>query len=44
MSQSGTNRLINSVITGKKGGQSTLTSALMNANNEAKKEDKKKKK
>lgn len=38
---SGTNKLIQSVIEGKKGSQASLTKSLMNANNEAKKQDKK---
>jgi len=40
---SGTNRLINSMVTAKKGSNSALTSALMNANEEAKKKNPKKK-
>ncbi len=39
---SGTNRLINSIITKKNGGESALTTALENANEEAIKQDKKK--
>lgn len=38
---SGTNRLLNSIIAMKNGGNSALVKALENANTEAKKEDKK---
>ncbi len=36
---SGTNKLVQSIIQGKKGGESTLTSSLMNANSVAKAQD-----
>lgn len=36
---SGTRRLLSSVIAGKKGSESALTSVLMNENEEAKKQD-----
>lgn len=41
MSGSGTNRLVQSTLEGKS--ESTLSKGLLNANEEAKKEDKKKK-